>query len=250
MDIGAWATWRLIKLLAVTVFAGGVLTAAGAADLATRQRAASLMASPGFHGAWVAGYALMGLSGRSWSPWIVAGVLTSFVALHAAVRAGHSPSPRPRTVAFAHFGLLATVAVMVVRPTSLGGLVLPLAVGAGLAAVTRLTVSPPLPDQHVDRALVLRWFDAVARVEGATLILLMLVAMPLRRLAGIDLDGDTSLLGWTHGVTFVLFVQVLSTTARQLGWSARTTLAALVASVVPFGTFVFEARRARVEPVA
>jgi integral membrane protein len=47
--------------------------------------------------------------------------------------------------------------------------------------------------------------------------------------------------GMVHGITgFVLFVLVALVTAVQLRWDPKTTLLALVSSVPPFGTIVFE----------
>jgi integral membrane protein len=46
--------------------------------------------------------------------------------------------------------------------------------------------------------------------------------------------------GPIHGAVFVLYVAVTLLTARRLGWSPRTALVALVASIPPFATVVFE----------
>lgn len=86
-------------------------------------------------------------------------------------------------------------------------------------------------------------------VEAISFLLLMGVAVPLKRMTG---DGTwVTIVGSLHGALFILYVVAVLLTAPALRWRPLTTLLALVASVVPFGPFLFEAILPRLEkPVA
>jgi len=92
------------------------------------------------------------------------------------------------------------------------------------------------------------WFLAVARAEGLSLLLLMGVAMPLKRLAGIP--EPVSWVGWVHGMLVFVYLIALGSVRRVDGWSLPRCAAAFAASLVPFGTFAFERWLARTEPRA
>ncbi len=79
-------------------------------------------------------------------------------------------------------------------------------------------------------------FRKVALVEGVTTLVLFLVAMPLKYLAGQP--GLVPAAGWVHGLAFIAYVVLMVPTllgarADALGW-LRTFAAALF----PFGTFL------------
>lgn len=84
----------------------------------------------------------------------------------------------------------------------------------------------------------LRWFLQVARAEGLSLLLLFFVAMPLKYAAGIP--AATVWVGWLHGILVFLYLIALGSAGRVEGWSWRRLGVAFVASLLPFGTFVFE----------
>ena len=48
-------------------------------------------------------------------------------------------------------------------------------------------------------------------------------------------------MGSIHGALFLLFLAALYRAARARTWSRRRSLSAFVASILPFGTFVFDA---------
>lgn len=87
-------------------------------------------------------------------------------------------------------------------------------------------------------SLTLRWMFALARLEGLSFLALLLVAMPLKRLAGIP--EPTAWVGWIHGLLFLVFLIALRSAHRVEGWP-RTWLGwGMLGSVLPAGTFVFE----------
>jgi integral membrane protein len=70
-------------------------------------------------------------------------------------------------------------------------------------------------------------------------LILLFIAMPLKYLAGLPLA--VRVVGSIHGALFLLFLAVLYRAARARTWPRRRSITALVASILPFGTFVFDA---------
>lgn len=73
-------------------------------------------------------------------------------------------------------------------------------------------------------------------IEGASLVILIFVGMPLKYLAAID--AVVRYVGMAHGLLFVAFVIWVIAAAAVHRWSLEKTAGALVASVVPFGPYV------------
>ncbi|MEV6275468.1 DUF3817 domain-containing protein [Nocardia sp. NPDC051832] len=48
------------------------------------------------------------------------------------------------------------------------------------------------------------------------------------------------IFGPVHGTIFILFLLCALLTARELGWNAKTTILALLSSIPPFFTVLFE----------
>lgn len=86
-------------------------------------------------------------------------------------------------------------------------------------------------------SLTEQWFPRVALAEGLTLVLLMLVAVPLKRLAGFP--EMVSLVGPIHGVCFLLYVAAALNAATRGVFQMRLLPVALVAAIVPTGTWLF-----------
>jgi integral membrane protein len=84
----------------------------------------------------------------------------------------------------------------------------------------------------------LKEFRWVAFSEGLSFILLLFVAMPLKYWAGLPLA--VRIVGSVHGLLFVAFLWTLFRVAVERGWSPRRWLTALISSIIPFGTFVFD----------
>ncbi len=77
-----------------------------------------------------------------------------------------------------------------------------------------------------------------ALVEGTTLVLLVLIAVPLKHLAGIP--EFVSFMGPIHGVSFLVYLAMLTMflTANRItitNWGIG-----LIAAFIPFGSFIFE----------
>ncbi len=72
--------------------------------------------------------------------------------------------------------------------------------------------------------------------EGASLLLLLLVAVPLKRLAG--LPEAVSVMGPVHGAAFLLYGLMVLQQAGAGRLTARETLILLGAAFVPLGFFM------------
>ncbi len=79
----------------------------------------------------------------------------------------------------------------------------------------------------------------IGRLEGISYLALLGIAMPLKYFAGIP--QVVQIVGWGHGLLFILFVAAVAQTAWTIRWPSMRILGALAASVIPFGTFVLDA---------
>lgn len=78
----------------------------------------------------------------------------------------------------------------------------------------------------------------VAFLEGLSFILLIGIAMPLKYYYGYE--HATSQVGMIHGILFMAYVYLVFPVRGELNWSTARTALVLLASLVPFGTFVAE----------
>lgn len=89
----------------------------------------------------------------------------------------------------------------------------------------------------------LYWFRMIALAEGVSFLLLLLIAMPLKYMAG--LPQMVKLVGWAHGALFIAFLALALEVKAILNKNFFWLLKAFAASVVPVGTFVLETRMKR-----
>ena len=85
-------------------------------------------------------------------------------------------------------------------------------------------------------------------IEGISYLILLGIGMPLKYLAGIP--EVVKVVGWAHGVLFVLFCLALLHVWIVRRWSIGRAFLAFVASLVPFGTFIFDKSLKREEQLA
>jgi integral membrane protein len=78
----------------------------------------------------------------------------------------------------------------------------------------------------------LRW---AGRVEGVTLVLLVGIAVPLKRIGGIS-DG-VALMGPIHGAVFIVYLLALAEAVADGRWTAREIARTALVAIVPFGPF-------------
>ena len=84
---------------------------------------------------------------------------------------------------------------------------------------------------------------AIALVEGVSYLLLLGIAMPLKYFAGFP--EAVKVVGWAHGLLFVLYLMAVAEVTVARRWRFVRILGAFVAALVPFGTFVLDARLRR-----
>ncbi|MGF1451670.1 MAG: DUF3817 domain-containing protein [Opitutales bacterium] len=92
----------------------------------------------------------------------------------------------------------------------------------------------PTADQRL--ALLRR----IGYLEGTSFLLLLGIAMPLKYLAGWPVA--VQVIGLAHGLLFLAYVGLVLYLGKKRRWSWRKRGGALVASVLPFGPFVADAR--------
>lgn len=85
----------------------------------------------------------------------------------------------------------------------------------------------------------------IAFIEGISFLLLLGVAMPLKYFA--EMPAAVKTAGWIHGVLFMLYLFAVAEVTVRRHLSFALALGALVASLLPFGTFVLDARLRREE---
>lgn len=76
--------------------------------------------------------------------------------------------------------------------------------------------------------------------EGVSFLVLLLIAMPLKYIAGNP--EPVSIVGMAHGVLFLLYIWAAIQAALEHDWTWKRTLLVLVASLLPAGPSVIDAR--------
>jgi integral membrane protein len=76
--------------------------------------------------------------------------------------------------------------------------------------------------------------------EGISFLVLLGIAMPLKYIWGIP--EMVKYTGWAHGLLFVLYLMAVAHVALVYRWSLFKIIGAVLASVVPFGPFILDAR--------
>ncbi len=75
----------------------------------------------------------------------------------------------------------------------------------------------------------------LAFIEGISFLILLFITMPLKY--AFQIPEPNKVFGIVHGLLFVLYVFAVIQIAIEQRWKIRKMLLALLASVVPFGTF-------------
>jgi len=89
-----------------------------------------------------------------------------------------------------------------------------------------------------EQALWAKRFRWISLIEGISFIVLLGIAMPLKYI--FDLPLMVKYVGWAHGILFIVYIYMVFPTAHKLNWNFSRTLFALVASILPFGPFIFD----------
>jgi integral membrane protein len=103
------------------------------------------------------------------------------------------------------------------------------------------------PQQRAEALVQLRRMRVVSLIEGSTLLLLVLVAVPLKHVAGLTVA--TRIMGPVHGLAFLAYGWMLIRTVAGGGWSRADIVRLSIAALIPFGAFVNERALARRQAV-
>jgi|AntRauTorckE5430_2_1112549.scaffolds.fasta_scaffold02651_3 integral membrane protein len=75
----------------------------------------------------------------------------------------------------------------------------------------------------------------IAFAEGVSFLMLLFISMPLKYIFGMP--EANAVIGMIHGLLFVLYVLGVIQAKFMFDWSLKNMFLALLASIVPFGTF-------------
>lgn len=59
---------------------------------------------------------------------------------------------------------------------------------------------------------------------------------------GYDITGPNKVVGYMHGLLFIIYCVLVLLVNRQAKWKFSTNILAYLASLIPFGTFVADAK--------
>ena len=78
----------------------------------------------------------------------------------------------------------------------------------------------------------------IALAEGTSFLILLCIAMPMKYFMGMPLA--VRIVGLIHGILFLLYVGQLIRLRNTYQWDNWFSIQAFVASILPFGTFLFD----------
>jgi integral membrane protein len=86
-------------------------------------------------------------------------------------------------------------------------------------------------------------FRIVALIEAISFLALLVATIVHRVFDGSD--AGVNVLGPVHGMLFLAYVLLALLVREEQGWSVGQTLIVIVASAIPFGAFVVNAKMVR-----
>lgn len=85
---------------------------------------------------------------------------------------------------------------------------------------------------------MIRVFRAIAIAEGASFLVLLGIAMPLKYVW--HYESATMIAGWAHGLLFIAYVGCMIPLFTSERWPLARAPFVFGAALLPFGTFVLE----------
>ena len=86
-------------------------------------------------------------------------------------------------------------------------------------------------------------YRVIANVVGVVLVVFILIAVPVRYLAGEPRMSET--ISPIHGFLYIVYLVATVDLSRRSGWSVLRTLGVMLAGTVPFLSFYVERRTTR-----
>lgn len=84
----------------------------------------------------------------------------------------------------------------------------------------------------------IRTFKFISILEGISFLVLLGIAMPLKYIW--HMDQMVKMVGWAHGLLFVLYIGGAIYMFKKLNWSYMDLFIVVMCSVLPFGPFYAE----------
>jgi integral membrane protein len=88
-------------------------------------------------------------------------------------------------------------------------------------------------------------FKTIGLLEGTSFIILLFIAMPLKYIW--DMPEFVKVVGMTHGCLFLLYLFTQFEASKKYNWNLKDNILYLVASLVPFGTFISDRKLTRIK---
>ena len=240
-----YALWRLLKWIGIAMWAIGLHQVMVSPKQCDRLKGLYRLTVFGFAFTWMVGWLMMKHMGYSMGDsWIANAILFALISMVGSFLRAFSNSKGRLYNGMILIGFALSIASMVVRSGELSVLI-PVSGVSVLIGGFGTWFLPAENDEDSSEEvnpIVVNGFKWMAWVEGMTVLVLFLLYIPAKKLLGINLDGGTGLIGWTHGVFVILYVLSLTFTFRRLKWSWQQYLAGGFSSFFPFGTFIFERR--------
>jgi integral membrane protein len=85
---------------------------------------------------------------------------------------------------------------------------------------------------------LIRRFRMTALAEGSSFLLLLFVAMPMKYVMGMP--RVVTVVGAIHGILFLAYVAQLAMLRTKHQWDNKFSFYAFLASLLPFGPFIFD----------
>jgi len=83
---------------------------------------------------------------------------------------------------------------------------------------------------------LLQFLRIIGVIEGISFLVILFVTMPLKYIW--YMKEPNQIVGMAHGVLFILYCILVIVVGLRFRWKLLTIFWALVASIIPFGTFV------------
>ncbi|MGJ9382682.1 DUF3817 domain-containing protein [Salipaludibacillus sp. CF4.18] len=83
-------------------------------------------------------------------------------------------------------------------------------------------------------------FRVMGFFEGASLLILLFIAMPVKYVLGIP--EMVTIVGSIHGFLFVGYILLTLYTTYRIRWSFKWLFSAVVVAFIPFGNLILDGR--------
>ena len=77
-------------------------------------------------------------------------------------------------------------------------------------------------------------------IEGSSFLILLFIAMPMKY--ALNMPLAVTVVGWVHGVLFMLYCGFLLMAQIQYAWSLKWSVILFIIAFIPFGPFIADRR--------